>query len=111
MTFAEVLERATSRLGKPVKKTQYGLCDLRPAYGHIFQDLLNGYDFWGHADIDVVWGRLGLLLSEPHLERYDIISSRRGYIAGHLTAYRNCDHINSLFYNIEGFVEDLQRPD
>jgi hypothetical protein len=36
----------------------YKLCGLRPAFGEIFRDELAGYDFWGHSDLDVVFGRI-----------------------------------------------------
>src|SRR5512133_1556102 len=34
------------------------LCDFRPAFGEIFADELAGYDFWGHSDLDLVFGRI-----------------------------------------------------
>ena len=34
----------------------YKLCDFRPAYGEIFEEFLKGYDYWGHCDIDLIWG-------------------------------------------------------
>jgi hypothetical protein len=36
----------------------YKLCDFRPAFGEIFADELAGYDFWGHSDLDVIFGRI-----------------------------------------------------
>jgi hypothetical protein len=36
----------------------YKLCDFRPAFGEVFQDELAGYDFWGHCDLDVVFGQI-----------------------------------------------------
>lgn len=27
----------------------YKLCDFKPAYGWIFRDYLEGYDYWGHC--------------------------------------------------------------
>jgi hypothetical protein len=40
-------------LGRP-----YKLCDFRPAFGEIFAAELAGYDFWGHSDLDVIFGRI-----------------------------------------------------
>ncbi len=28
----------------------YKLCDFKPAYGYIFSNLIEEYDFWGHCD-------------------------------------------------------------
>jgi hypothetical protein len=36
----------------------YKLCDFRPAFGEIFADELTGYDFWGHSDLDLDFGRI-----------------------------------------------------
>lgn len=36
----------------------YKLCDFRPAFGEIFREELAGYDYWGHSDLDVVFGRI-----------------------------------------------------
>lgn len=36
----------------------YKLCDFRPAFGEIFAEELAGYDFWGHSDLDVIFGRI-----------------------------------------------------
>jgi hypothetical protein len=36
----------------------YKICDFRPAFGEIFADELAGYDFWGHCDLDVIFGRI-----------------------------------------------------
>ncbi len=36
----------------------YKLCDFRPAFGEIFAAELAGYDFWGHSDLDVIFGRI-----------------------------------------------------
>lgn len=34
----------------------YKFCDFKPTYGYIFSDLIAGYDFWGHCDIDIIFG-------------------------------------------------------
>ena len=36
----------------------YKLCDFRPAFGQIFADELAGYDFWGHSDLDLIFGQI-----------------------------------------------------
>jgi hypothetical protein len=89
---------ASERLGLPISIHEpYKLCDLKPAYGVIFADYLSGYDFWGNADIDVIYGNIRSFLTEELLSKYDVISSRKEYLAGHLTLYRNCPEINRLY--------------
>ena len=78
----------------------YKLCDYKPAYGYLFSDYLKGYDFWGHSDLDLIFGDLRRFLPDEQLEKYDKI----GHL-GHLTLYRNTPEINSLFLSeVDGRV-------
>lgn len=70
----------------------YKLCDLKPMYGIVFQDEFQSYDFWGHCDIDLIWGDLRKFMSEEILSSYDKI-----FPLGHLSLYRNTSRINELF--------------
>ena len=70
----------------------YKLCDFRPAYGLIYQKMLAGYDFWGYSDFDVVFGDIRAKLTDEILDTHDKIQP-----FGHLTFYRNCEKINTLF--------------
>jgi hypothetical protein len=69
----------------------YKICDFRPAFGHIFTDSLQNYDFWGHCDLDVVFG--DILSSIPtEAWNYDKVLLR-----GALSFYRNTKRINELY--------------
>ncbi|MBQ3532846.1 MAG: hypothetical protein IJA51_03980 [Oscillospiraceae bacterium] len=70
----------------------YKLCDYRPAYGYLFSEYLNGYDFWGHCDLDLIFGDLRAFFPDEQLAMYDKV----GHL-GHLTLYRNTPEINTLF--------------
>jgi|ERR1700733_3845027 len=70
----------------------YKLCDFRPAYGEIFADHLEGYDFWGSCDIDLLFGDLKKFITEDLLISYKKIFSR-----GHLTLFRNEPAINAAY--------------
>ena len=67
----------------------YKICDFKPAYGHIFEDYLKDFDFWGHGDIDLVYGDIRKFLTEEILSGYDIITTHKLCIAGTFTIYRN----------------------
>ena len=88
---------AGNALGIRVKKGPYSQLDLRPAYGEILGQFYEGYDFWGHVDVDVIWGNIREFISDDMLDSSDIISSRRDCLAGHFTVYRNCPLVNSLY--------------
>jgi hypothetical protein len=68
------------------------LCDFKVAYGYFFEDLLAKYDFWGHCDLDIIFGDLRKFLREDILRAYPKILCR-----GHLTLYRNTPEVNRYF--------------
>lgn len=70
----------------------YKLCDYRPMYGLAFENELKEYDFWGHCDIDLIWGDLRKFITDDILKRYDKI-----FPLGHLALYRNTKKVNNYF--------------
>lgn len=97
MELAEFNRRATQAIGIDIRKNPYSQLDLRPAYGKIFAEYYQGYDFWGHVDADVIWGRIRHFVSDEKLSACDIFSSRQEAFAGHFTLYRNVPAVNTLF--------------
>lgn len=85
MSLGDLRERVEKKLGfKVCLNAPYKLCDYKPAYGLIFEELISEYDYWGHCDCDLIFGNMGKLLV-PLLEKgYDKI-----FAAGHLTIYKN----------------------
>lgn len=74
------------------------LCDFRPTYGVLFDDYISGYDFWGHCDIDVIFGDLTQFLSDDALSSHEVISSRmQMHMSGHLSIYRNNELLNNAY--------------
>jgi hypothetical protein len=72
-------------------KSPYKICDFRPAFGHIFSSEIKGYDFWGHCDLDVIFGDVLRSIPESAWEN-DRIFGR-----GSLSFYRNVDEVNYIF--------------
>jgi hypothetical protein len=70
----------------------YHICSLRPAFGLCFQDELLGYSYWGHVDLDVIYGDVLNFIPDAILEGHDRILGR-----GHLSIYRNSKEVNSAF--------------
>lgn len=101
---AEVIVNFTVSLEKP-----YRLCDFKPMYGQLFSDELKGYDFWGHCDMDMVFGDLSSFIGDDKLDKYEKI-----YEYGHLSLYRNSEKMNTL-YQIGGgrfsYKEVFSRPE
>jgi hypothetical protein len=92
---------ASEKLGfKTSISRPYKVCDLRPAFGHIFSDYLINSTFWGHCDIDII--------TDDILERHDVISARKNHIAGHFTLFRNTEQINSIYTSFPKFAKILE---
>lgn len=70
----------------------YKLCDFRPAYGVIFEDYLVDYDYWGHCDIDQIFGKISHFLPDSDIQHYERINHN-----GHFSLYKNNQKMNNLF--------------
>lgn len=99
---------ATTGLDMSPRASSYKLCDFKPCYGEIFAEDIDE-PFWGHADIDIVWGRLSQFLTPPVFD-HDIISAQPSGICGPFTLYRNNRRINSLYREVPG-AEDILRDE
>lgn len=84
--------------------------DFRHSFGLLYQDKLDGYDFWGHTDFDMVYGRVERWVTDAFLDNVDIHSNHVDYISGPWTLYRNTPVINSLFAVCEDWRGYLENP-
>ncbi|MGC4128425.1 MAG: hypothetical protein QM564_02460 [Bergeyella sp.] len=80
-----------------IVKSGLKICDLRPAFGLIFEDFLVGYDFWGYADTDIILGRIREFITDDVLYSYDFISVVPEYPSGFFAILRNVEKVNRLF--------------
>lgn len=86
-------EIVLQKLGIEVNISEpYKLCDFKTAYGAIFEDYLKEYDFWGHCDIDLVFGNIKDFVTEDILDKYKKINKN-----GHFVLYKNIKQMNNLF--------------
>ncbi len=69
----------------------YKLCDYRPAYGIIFEEEIKEYKFWGHCDVDVIFGKFSRFFNE------DMLKNDRIFRLGHLCFYKNTFENNRRF--------------
>jgi len=93
------------------KQYAYKLCDFKPAYGLIFDEYIKGYDYWGHCDLDTVWGDIESFIDKEKLLKYDIFTTRINKIAGHWCLYRNIEEVNDLFKKINHLTLSLSKVD
>jgi hypothetical protein len=70
----------------------YKICDYRPAFGYVLNEYIDGYDFWGYTDIDMIYGDIRKFLNDNILESYSKL-----FRHGHLTIIKNQKEYNELF--------------
>ena len=93
MSFTEFNDLVKQKLGPEFLVTSpYKICDYRPAFGRIFENYLEGYDFWGHVDTDMILGKLSNFLPESAFAENDRLLER-----GALMFYANKSSVNKLF--------------
>ena len=91
--FKKFKALAKSKLDMKIKlDTPYECCDFKAVYGIIFEDYLQGYDYWGFCDMDMVFGDLEWFFKKYNLELYD-----KFHAWGHLTLFRNTKENNNRF--------------
>lgn len=102
--FASLVEQKTGvRPYVPAPSPKFG--DTRPAFGKIFEDYIHDFDYWGHTDFDVVFGRVDRFITDELLEHCDIFSNDPDAINGIFSLYRNNEKVNNLFRDVPGWAE------
>ena len=93
MTFEEAKALLQKPFEFPISLSRpYKLCDYKPVYGAAFSAWIGDYDFWGHCDVDLIWGNIRHFFTEERMEQYD-----RLLWQGHCSIYRNCEEMNLAF--------------
>lgn len=92
MTFADFRQLAQKAFDFPIVLDRpYKLCEYKQAYGHILQDYIKEYDFWGFGDLDLVYGDIRAFITDSVLTHKFLL----GW--GHLTLMRNDEDVNTYF--------------
>lgn len=106
MSYPDYLNFVSDRLGIDYHpQNPYKLCDLKPLYGYLHENDLNGYDFWGFGDVDVIYGDLRHFFTNKLLKN-DVISCHKTRISGHLSLFRNSSHLREAFRHVNRW-EDI----
>jgi hypothetical protein len=107
-TRTQIEQRARERIDPNINIVHaYKLCDLRPFYGLMFPDLIEGFDFWGYCDIDLIFGDLSRVVSNDRLSNVDMFFADAKMIMGHFALYRNVTAINTLGRRIPDYVKKI----
>lgn len=110
ITIRDLEVRFSEILGFHISiRAPYELCNLRPAYGKLFGNELANCQFWGHTDLDMIYGDLRQFLPDSVMSSHDRI-----YARGHLSLYRNSEEVNNAFKlptsGIPPYQEIFQNP-
>lgn len=101
ISFNDYCQLVSERLGISFKpENPYKLCDIKPALGYLHVDQLDGFDFWGFSDIDLIYGDLRGYFSEERLSKYDLFSTHARRVSGHLCLLRNNERMRGAFMRI-----------
>ena len=85
MTFDEYCAKAKELAGYEIPKRADKICDLRPFFGRIHNDLLEEgrYQWWGFGDIDVAYGDLSQLTRPTMETRIELVTAHIYQLSGH----------------------------
>jgi hypothetical protein len=104
-------ELATNKLGMEIGLSHpRKVCDFKPAYGHLFEEYLQRWDYWGYTDLDVVYGDIRRFLSNARLHEYEVLTARKEYLVGHFTLFRNTGPMRMLYQQSADFRATAQSP-
>ena len=92
-SITDLENRARARLGIRTRiEHPYKLCDFKPTVGMLYPEVVEGFDYWGHCDPDIIWGDIR---SFTKLDKSSPLLKLQG--SGAYSIYRNTDAGNSLF--------------
>ena len=111
-TLPELQAMAEEKFGTKVSlPTARYLCDLKPAYGRLFDEYLDGYEYWAFGDEDVIYGDLDHILMPLLDGRTDVLTADRKGTLGHLTVLRNTEKLRKLVFEDEEYLRVLASDD
>lgn len=101
LSFEEFRRKLQAKFDFPISLNKpYKLCDYKPAYGYALAEYIEKYDFWGHCDIDLVFGDIRKFITGELLDKYQKILEH-----GHFTLYRNDPETNTVFMRCPGYKD------
>ncbi|WP_417237413.1 DUF6625 family protein [Bizionia paragorgiae] len=104
-TLTQLNQEVSRSLGVEVNLSPRKICDIRPAFGKVFEEHIKGYDFWGFCDVDIIWGDIRKFITDALLEQYDIISALENMICGHFTIFKNHEKNLYIYKNDPNYKE------
>lgn len=111
-SFQDYVDDAQKILNVPINiATPYKLCDLRPFFGVIHADIIEGYDFFGWTDVDLVFGDIRSFYTDEILKKYEVLSSHKIRLAGHCALLRSSKKYREMGFNVYDWKNALLNPE
>jgi hypothetical protein len=111
LSFADYTRRIQAVFPEFTPSDAYKICDYRPLFGRIHEGELQGYDFWGWCDIDLLFGDIRVFYDRDVLSNYDVISTHADRISGHLALFRNTERNRSMYQRIYDWKSALRNKE
>ena len=111
MSFGDYRALVSRRLKIQFPDTSpYKLCDYKPTYGCVHEDVAAGFDYFGFGDIDVIYGNIRRFYT-PEILRSNLISTHANRLSGHFCLIRNTDCMRQAFRRVKGWQTYLEDPE
>ena len=112
ISFNDYIESVNKELDFTFQpQNAYKICDLRPLFGYLHQEILEPYEFYGWTDMDILFGDIRSVYTDEILHKYDVISAHEIRISGHLALFRNTAKSRLMYHKIYGWKEALQKKE
>lgn len=110
LSIFEFKKIVKNKIGYSTKIDANKLNDYKPCFGLLFEETLKNYDYWGHNDLDIIYGNISKFIYPLTSKKFDIINCRHDYIAGCFCLYKNTNKVNNLFKNSVDFETVYTKP-
>lgn len=110
ISFADYCKKVSEKLNiRFAPDGPYKLCDLKPFYGAIHDDIVSRYAYWAFGDCDLVYGQM-LPVRKLMEKGYRLITTHSFRLAGHFTAVRSDSRYARLCFGIKDWQAKLENP-
>lgn len=93
LSFEQVKTCIQDKFDFPVSIENYGrISQFRPALAYVFPDELNGYDYWGFVECDLILGDIRAFITDDILMSHDKL-----FKLGHFQIFENNEKMRTLF--------------
>lgn len=93
LPYEEFKERIKKSFPFKISISNLGrISQFRPAFAYIFPDIVDGYDYWGFIECDLIPGNIRKFITDEVLE-----NNQKIFKLGHFQIFENNKYMNTLF--------------